>query len=95
MVSGSKHRSPRRAKRKKPHRIRNVILVSVLFLGTSIVAVLAIPAPGIAGEIRRFLYGKLGCLSFLIPLFLLQTGAWLLDFKFRKTGFRRREFPCF
>ncbi len=88
MVSGSKHRSPRRAKRKKPHRIRNVILVSVLFLGTSIVAVLAIPAPGIAGEIRRFLYGKLGCLSVLIPLFLFQSGAWLLDFKFRKTGFR-------
>ena len=88
MVSGSKHRSTRRARRKKPRRIRNVILVSVLFLGASFIAVLAIPAPGIAGEIRRFLYGKLGCLSVLIPLFLFQTGAWLLDFKFRKTGFR-------
>ncbi len=88
MVSGTKHRSPRRARRKKPSRIRNVILVSVLFLGASFIAVLAIPAPGIAGEIRRFLYGKLGCLSLLIPLFLFQTGAWLLDFKFRKTGFR-------
>ena len=88
MASGSKHRPSRRAKRKNPHRIRNVILVTVLFLGASLVVVLAIPAPGIAGEIRRFLYGKLGCLSILLPLFLFQTGAWLLNFKFRRTGFR-------
>ena len=88
MASGSKHRPSRRAKRKNPHRVRNVILVTVLFLGASLVVVLAIPAPGIAGEIRRFLYGKLGCLSILLPLFLFQTGAWLLNFKFRKTGFR-------
>ncbi|RKZ04365.1 hypothetical protein DRQ25_17110, partial [Candidatus Fermentibacteria bacterium] len=52
------------------------------------IAVLAVPAPGAAGEIRRFLYGKLGYLSILLPLFLFQTGAWLLDFKFRRTGFR-------
>ena len=88
MASGSIHRASRRARRKKPHRIRNVILVTVLFLGAALIAVLAVPAPGIAGEVRRYLYGKLGCLSFLIPLFLFQTGAWLLDFKFRKTGFR-------
>ncbi len=88
MASGSKHRASRRARRKKPHRIRNVILVTVLFLGAALTAVLAVPAPGIAGEVRSYLYGKLGCLSFLIPLFLFQTGAWLLDLKFRKTGFR-------
>ena len=68
--------------------MRNVILVTVIFLGAALIAVLAVPAPGIAGEIRRFLYAKLGCISILIPLFLFQSGAWLLDFKFRKTGFR-------
>jgi len=88
MASSTKHRTSRRARKKKPHRMRNVVLVTVLFLGASLIAVLAIPAPGITGEIRHFLYGKLGCLSFLIPLYLLQTGAWLLDFRFRKTGFR-------
>jgi S-DNA-T family DNA segregation ATPase FtsK/SpoIIIE len=88
MASGSKHRTSRRVKRKQPRRMRNVVLVTVLFLGASLIAVLAIPAPGIAGGIRRFLYAKLGCISILIPLFLFQTGAWLLDFKFKKTGFR-------
>lgn len=89
MASGSKHRTSRRAKKKKKsRRMRNAILVAVLFLGAALIAVLAIPAPGIAGGIRRFLYAKLGFLSILIPLFLFQSGAWLLDFKFRKTGFR-------
>ncbi|RKZ06200.1 hypothetical protein DRQ25_14445 [Candidatus Fermentibacteria bacterium] len=88
MASGSKHRTSRRAKKKKPRRMRNVILVTVLFFGAALIAVLAIPAPGIAGGIRRFLYTKLGFLSILMPLFLFQTGAWLLDFKFKKTGFR-------
>ncbi|MCD4700383.1 MAG: DNA translocase FtsK [Candidatus Aegiribacteria sp.] len=88
MTSSSRHRVSRRARKKKPRRMRNVILVTVLFLAVSLVAVLAVPAPGIAGDIQSFLYAKLGCLSILLPLFLFQTGAWLLDFKFRKTGFR-------
>ncbi|MEN8209348.1 MAG: hypothetical protein ABFR50_08855, partial [Candidatus Fermentibacteria bacterium] len=88
MASGTKRRTSRRSKRKKPHRMRNVILVTVLFLGASLIAVLAVPAPGIAGDIRRFLYGKFGFISILLPLFLFQTGAWLLDFRFKRTGFR-------
>jgi S-DNA-T family DNA segregation ATPase FtsK/SpoIIIE len=88
MTSSSRHRVSRRARKKKPRRMRNVILVTVLFLAVSLVAVLAVPAPGIAGDVQSFLYAKLGCLSILLPLFLFQTGAWLLDFKFRKTGFR-------
>ncbi|NOQ21679.1 MAG: hypothetical protein GQ565_03370 [Candidatus Aegiribacteria sp.] len=88
MSSGNRRRVARKARRKKPRRLRNAILVTVLFLGAALIAVLAVPVPGIAGDIRRFLYGKLGSLSILIPLFLFQTGAWLLGFKFRKTGFR-------
>ncbi len=88
MATGKQYRTSRRARRKKPRRMRNVILVTVLFLGVSLIAVLAIPAPGIAGDVKGFLYEKFGFLSLLIPLFLFQTGAWLLDLKFRKTGFR-------
>ncbi len=68
--------------------MRNTILVTVLFLGASLVLILTVRTPGVAGDIRSFLYGKFGYLSILIPLFLFQTGALLLDFKFRKTGFR-------
>jgi len=88
MISRRRQRASRIKKRKKHRRLRNIILVTVLFFGAVLVAVLAVPVPGIAGDIRRFLYGRLGFLSILIPLFLFQTGAWLLDFNLRKTGFR-------
>ncbi len=88
MAAVKRRRTSSRTRRKKPRRFHNFLLVAVLFLGTSLVAVLAIPADGVAGEIRRFLTEKFGYLSIFIPLFLFQTGAWLLDFKFRKTGFR-------
>jgi DNA segregation ATPase FtsK/SpoIIIE, S-DNA-T family len=88
MVTSGRRRSAKRVKRKKPRRLRNVTLVTVLFLGTSLVAVLLVPETGVTGTVRHFLYSKFGFLSILFPLFLFQTGAWLLDLKFRKTGFR-------
>lgn len=88
MASTRRRTTTRRSRRKKPNRMRNAVLVIVLFLGAAMLIVLAVPAPGLAGNIRRFIFGKLGYLSILLPLFLFQTGAWLLDFRFRKTGFR-------
>lgn len=78
----------RKAKRKKRNRLRNAVLVTVLFLGAAMVIVLTVPPPAFAGGLRSFLYGKLGYLSLLVPLFLFQAGAWLLDLRFKKTGFR-------
>jgi hypothetical protein len=88
MATQRRRTAPRRAKRKKQNRLRNVVLVILLFLGAAMVIVLTVPPQGFMGNIRSFLYGKLGYLSLLLPLFLFQTSAWLLDFKFRKTGFR-------
>ncbi len=88
MATKRRRTASRRAKRKNQNRLRNVALVTVLFLGAAMSIVLTVPPQGFAGNIRGFLYGKLGYLSLLLPLFLFQTGAWLLDFRFRKTGFR-------
>lgn len=85
MATKRRRTAPRRAKR---NRLRNAVLVTVLFLGAAMVIVLTVPPPAFAGGLRSFLYGKLGYLSLLVPLFLFQAGAWLLDLRFRKTGFR-------
>lgn len=88
MATRRRRTTPRKASRKKQNRLRNVLLVTVLFLGAAMVIVLTVPPQGLAGSIRSFLFGKLGYLSLLLPLFLFQTGAWLLGLKFKKTGFR-------
>ena len=88
-MAARRRRTASKRRKKSGHgRARNILLVTVLFLGVATAVVLAVPAQGFAGEVRRFLFQKLGYLSVLIPLFLLQTGAWLLDLRFRRTGFR-------
>ncbi len=78
----------RRIPKRKVNRLRNISVVLVLFLGVALAIILAIPATDITDQIRTFLFGNLGYLSILLPLFLFQTGAWLLDLRMKKTGFR-------
>lgn len=87
-MSGRRRSASRRSRSRGPGRIRNILLVTVLFLGVAIAVVLAVPAPGFAGDVRAFLFGRLGWLSLLLPLYMFQTGAWLLDLKFKRSGFR-------
>jgi len=72
----------------KGGRGRNILLIVLLFLGTATGLVLAIPGSGFTAGIRTFLWNSLGFLSILIPLFLFQTAAWLMNLGIRKTGFR-------
>ena len=88
MAARRRRPASRRSRRNSSGRMRNVFLVTVIFLGIAIGVVLIVPSPGFAGSVRAFLLERLGYLSALIPLFLLQTGAWLLDLRFRRTGFR-------
>lgn len=88
MATKRRRTASRKASRKKQNRLHNVLLVTVLFLGAAMIIVLIVPPQGLAGSIRSFLFGKFGYLSLLLPLFLFQTGAWLLDLRFKKTGFR-------
>jgi S-DNA-T family DNA segregation ATPase FtsK/SpoIIIE len=78
----------RRIQKRKRNRLRNISVVLLFFLGVVLAIILAIPATEFTGKIRTFLLGNLGYLSILIPLFLFQTGAWLLDLRMKKTGFR-------
>ncbi len=78
----------RRVQKRKVNRLRNISVVLILFLGVALAIVLAIPATEITDRIRTFLFGNLGYLSILLPLFLFQTGAWLLDLRMKRTGFR-------
>ncbi|OPL19113.1 MAG: hypothetical protein AVO35_12185 [Candidatus Aegiribacteria sp. MLS_C] len=87
-MAARRRTASRRTRGRGPGRTRNILLVIVLFLGVAVAVVLAVPAPGFAGSVRHFLFERLGWLSVLVPLFLLHTGAWLLDLKFRRSGFR-------
>ena len=78
----------RNARRQAPRRGRNFLLVLCLFLGASTALVLAIPAGGIPLAVRGFLVGGLGWLSVLVPLFLFQSAARLLDLRIGRPGFR-------
>lgn len=88
MASRRRSASGGRRRREPPGRARNIVLVAVLFLGAAVAVVLAVPAPRFAGEVRSFLIDRLGYLSVLVPLFLFQTGAWLLRLRFGRSGFR-------
>jgi len=88
MASSRRHTVSRKKKRKTQSKFRNVLLVLVLFLGAAMTILLVFKPPAFAGIVNTFLYEKLGYLSLFIPLFLLQAGAWLLDLKFSRTGFR-------
>ena len=77
-----------RSRAKKGGRGRNVLLVLFLFLGAASALVLAIPGSGFTAGIRDFLIRRLGFLSILIPLFLFQAAAWLMDLSIRRLGFR-------
>ncbi|MCK4506061.1 MAG: hypothetical protein KAW14_10625, partial [Candidatus Aegiribacteria sp.] len=78
----------RKTKKRKVNRLRNISVVLVLFLGVALAIILAIPATEYTKQIRKFLLGNLGYLSILLPLFLFQAGAWLLDLRMKKAGFR-------
>lgn len=78
----------RRTSKRKVNRLRNISVVFLFFLGVALAIVLAIPGTEITDKIRTSLLGNFGYLSFLIPLFLFQTGVWLLDLKMKRTGFR-------
>ena len=84
-MAARRRRSSRRSRKPRSH---SYLLVVVLFLAVAFSIVLAVPPPGFAGKVRDFLFDKLGLLSVMIPLFLFQTGAWLLNLKFRSSGFR-------
>ncbi|MBD3276847.1 MAG: hypothetical protein GF388_00960 [Candidatus Aegiribacteria sp.] len=84
-MAARRRRSSRRSRKPRSH---SYLLVIVLFLAVAFSVVLAVPPPGLAGRVRDFLFDKLGLLSVMIPLFLFQTGAWLLNLKFRNSGFR-------
>ncbi|MBN2609094.1 MAG: DNA translocase FtsK [Candidatus Fermentibacteraceae bacterium] len=88
MAERRRRATVRSSRRGGPGRARNFLLVTVIFLGAATAVVLAVPAPGFAGSVRRFLLDRLGLLSVLVPLFLLQTGAMLLNLRFRRSGFR-------
>ena len=78
----------RRIKKRKINRLRNISVVLLFFFGVALAIILAIPTTPITDNIRGFLLGHLGYLSILLPLFLFQTGAWLLDLRMKKVGFR-------
>ena len=84
-MAAKRRRSSRRSRKPRSH---SYLLVTVLFLALAFSILLAVPAPGFAGKVRGFLFDKLGLLSVMIPLFLFQFGAWLLNLKFRSRGFR-------
>lgn len=89
MMAARKRQSVRRrTPKRKENRLRNISVVLLFFLGVALAIILAIPATSITEKIRSFLIGNLGYLSILLPLFLFQTGAWLLDLKMKKAGFR-------
>ena len=91
MAATKRRTTPRkgaRSRAKKGGRGRNVLLVLLLFLGMAAALVLAIPGSGFTAGIRDFLIRRLGFLSILIPLFLFQTAAWLMDLSIRRLGFR-------
>jgi S-DNA-T family DNA segregation ATPase FtsK/SpoIIIE len=67
---------------------RNIFLVLSIFLGASLALVLAVPAIGVTAAIRGFLFEKFGWLAVLLPLFLFQSAAWLLDLRMKRAGFR-------
>jgi len=90
-MATAKRRTPRRKGGKgkiKGGRGRNRFLIVLLFLGTASALVLAIPGSGFTAGIRTFLWNGLGFLSILIPLFLFQTAAWLMNLGIRRLGFR-------
>ena len=78
----------RRVPKRKENRLRNISVVLLFFLGVALAIILAISATEFTDKIRGFLIGHLGYLSILLPLFLFQTGAWLLDLRMKKAGFR-------
>jgi len=88
MAERRKRAPVRGSRRSGQGRIRNFLLVTVIFLGAATAVVLVVPAPGFAGSVRRFLLDRLGLLSVLVPLFLLQAGALLLNLRFKRSGFR-------
>ncbi len=78
----------RRTRKRKVNRLRNISVVLFFFLGVALAIILAIPSTEFTGQIRAYLIEHLGYLSILLPLFLFQTGAWLLDLRIKKVGFR-------
>ncbi len=88
MATRRRQSARRRTLKRKVNRLRNISVVLLFFLGVALAIILAIPATSITDKIRGFLLGHLGYLSILLPLFLFQTGAWLLDLRMKKAGFR-------
>lgn len=89
MAAGQRQSARRRKiKKRKINRLRNISVVLLFFLGVALAIILAIPTTPITDNIRGFLLWHLGYLSILLPLFLFQTGAWLLDLRMKKVGFR-------
>ncbi|MCD4848183.1 MAG: DNA translocase FtsK [Candidatus Aegiribacteria sp.] len=88
MATRRRQSARRRTSKRKENRLRNIFVVLFFSLGVSLAIILAIPATSITDKIRGFLLGNLGYLSILLPLFLFQSGAWLLDLRMKKAGFR-------
>lgn len=88
MATRKRQSARRRVPKRKVNRLRNISVVLLFFLGVALAIILAIPSTEFTGQIRTFLLGNLGYLSILLPLFLFQTGAWLLDLRIKKAGFR-------
>ena len=90
MIATRKRQSARRrVLKRKVNRLRNISVVLLFFLGVALAIILAIPATEFTGKIRGFILGHLGYLSILLPLFLCQTGALLLDLRMKKAGFAK------
>jgi len=91
MTSRGGRRPARRGSSKRKGGVgkgRNIFLVLSIFLGASLALVLAVPAIGVTAAIRGFLFERFGWLAVLLPLFLFQSAAWLLDLRMKRAGFR-------
>jgi S-DNA-T family DNA segregation ATPase FtsK/SpoIIIE len=81
-------RRKKRRRKKRTSTLGSTIFIILLFSGLAVLVLLVAPPVGVTASIRSFLYQRLGWLSFAVPLFLVQSGLWILNLEGSKRGFR-------
>lgn len=84
----SSRKRKRRSRKRKTSTFGSIVFIILLFSGLAALVLLIAPPVGVTAPVRSFLYHRLGWLSFAVPLFLVQSGLWILNLDSSGKGFR-------